>query len=99
MAGIEERSGSDRIHFRYPAKPDNLTVAKVSEDEGRSKSDKFAGFRLRSPLRGEVGDRYGVPWTRSETDMASPEHRRVHCGADSWRKHVDRHGTVHRLTD
>jgi len=41
MAGIEERSGSYRIHFRYQGKPHILTLGKVSE--AGSKSDKFGG--------------------------------------------------------
>jgi len=41
MAGIEERSGSFRVHFRYPGKPHILTPGKVSE--AGSKSGKFGG--------------------------------------------------------
>jgi hypothetical protein len=37
MAGIEERSGSYRIHFRYHGKSHILTLGNVSEDEARSK--------------------------------------------------------------
>jgi hypothetical protein len=44
MAGIEERSGSYRVHFRYQGKPHILTLGKVSEDEAGSRSDKFGGF-------------------------------------------------------
>ena len=43
MAGIEERSGSYRIHFRYHGKPHISTLGKVSEHKAKSKSAKFGG--------------------------------------------------------
>ncbi len=47
MSGIEERSGSYRIHFRYQGEPHIFTRGKVSEDEAGSESDKLGGSCLR----------------------------------------------------
>jgi hypothetical protein len=38
MAGLEERSGSYRVHFRYHGKQRTLTLGKVSKEEAEAKS-------------------------------------------------------------
>jgi hypothetical protein len=47
MAGLEERGGSYRIHFRYHGKQRTLTLGRVSADEARAKSAQIDYLLLR----------------------------------------------------
>jgi len=51
MAGLQERSGSYRINFRYHGKHHFVTVGKVSEQEARAKSAQVDYLLLRLKQR------------------------------------------------
>ena len=51
MAGLQERSGSYRINFRYHGKHHFVTIGKVSEEEARAKSAQVDYLLLRLKQR------------------------------------------------